>query len=1025
MMAAESELVGLLALAVEQDVSAKLKLTEGQVDRLYDLIDEREQAALEMSLKLRDLTPDDRRQQLRPLRIESQRRMAALLTDAQLAQLRAIGTERGDENFELGASSSDTDASEAMADSEEDATLTTEDEDTADEVVDTQSSISSAAAASAGPVDAPPATGDGKLQFSFRYQPWQDVLDWFAEQADLSLVLESPPAGTFNYTDRRRYTPAEALDVLNSILLTKGYTLVRREKMLVLVNLEDGVPPNLVTDVPLAELDDRGEYELIRVLFRVRNMTPEAASEEVSRMIGPQGDVVVLPRAGMLQVTETAGRIRAIRDVITAIERPNSSQVGAITPYDLQNAYATQVLPVLRQMLGIPTDAFSTPDGTLQLAIDNASGNRILAFGTPEMMGRLEEVIKLVDVPTAGGGMPETLQLEVYSTGQADPEGALLVLQTLLAEEPGTRLATDPNTGNLVALATPSNQSTIRATLAQMQEDVRQVEVIPLSTVDPQLALLSVTKLFGITSGEELDPRAPVVDADLSTRSLLVRGSRAQIEQIRNLLDQMGESEDSVFSGGPQGNVRLLPLTATEARGAIEQLGDIWPSLRSNPIRVVSPAAAIRSFRPGETTPESGAANDELDREEFDWDRLVPPPLPERRDNAPVDREASHPSQPVFRQAVYELTADEQSADNESRSDPPPRESVPGAPILVAPGPNGLLITSQDLDALDAYQQLLETAISQSLAGGRQYAVFYLKHAKAVAAADILSQIFGGGSGGGDGLLGGIADAALGDIGGGLMGDLLGLGGGGSTAGGFSAAAVDIVTDTRLNALIVYARPDDVDTVFRLLQVIDQRAGPTDVEADGVARLIPVKHTSATNVLEVVKGIYANRLESGPDGQPSPQDVLKALKGDQGGEALEPPKMSLGVDTRSNSLVVRAPDTLFEEVKLLVNQLDSEQLDSIQSTKVVSLKFSNSAAVKEALGSMLGDQVVTTKAAKANGQNGGEGDAAKQAAEASKQQQEFMRRIQEFRSRMQQGGGGQRGGGQRGGRPGGQRGGRR
>ena len=47
------------------------------------------------------------------------------------------------------------------------------------------------------------------------------MLDWFADQAGLSLVLDAPPAGTFNYTDTRSYTPAKAIDLLNSVLLTK------------------------------------------------------------------------------------------------------------------------------------------------------------------------------------------------------------------------------------------------------------------------------------------------------------------------------------------------------------------------------------------------------------------------------------------------------------------------------------------------------------------------------------------------------------------------------------------------------------------------------------------------------------------------------------------------------------------------------------------------------------------------------------------------------------------------------------
>jgi len=68
-----------------------------------------------------------------------------------------------------------------------------------------------------------PVKGDDvQLRFNFRHQPWTDVLEWFATQADLSLQMESVPPGTLNYRDNRAYTPAEALDLLNGVLLTKA-----------------------------------------------------------------------------------------------------------------------------------------------------------------------------------------------------------------------------------------------------------------------------------------------------------------------------------------------------------------------------------------------------------------------------------------------------------------------------------------------------------------------------------------------------------------------------------------------------------------------------------------------------------------------------------------------------------------------------------------------------------------------------------------------------------------------------------
>jgi hypothetical protein len=54
-----------------------------------------------------------------------------------------------------------------------------------------------------------------KLRFNFRSQKWADVLDWIAKESDLSLVMETPPPGVFNYSDSKDYTTTESIDLLN------------------------------------------------------------------------------------------------------------------------------------------------------------------------------------------------------------------------------------------------------------------------------------------------------------------------------------------------------------------------------------------------------------------------------------------------------------------------------------------------------------------------------------------------------------------------------------------------------------------------------------------------------------------------------------------------------------------------------------------------------------------------------------------------------------------------------------------
>ena len=304
----------------------------------------------------------------------------------------------------------------------------------------------------------------------------------------------------------------------------------------------------------------------------------------------------------------------------------------------------------------------------------------------------------------------------------------------------------------------------------------------------------------------------------------------------------------------------------------------------------------------------------------------------------------------------------------------------------------------------------------RSSASGREYAVFYLKYAKAATVSDVLVAIFGGKPGGG-GLVNNLAGAALGNLGGGLMGDLL-LGGGGAASSGFSSGSVDIVPDVRLNALVVRANPADLDTVEQLLRVLDQRVGPEEVEADLRPRLIPVYNTSAAEIATVVQQIYGDRMSGSGPTPMSPQDMIRMLRGSGQDVDQQVQKMTIGIDERSNSLVVRAPDPLFEDVKALVAELDQEDVAMPETTRVVSLKYSNSAAVQKALASMLGNEATTSgdTSGQPRSNNEAQRDAERRARRDMRRQMEMLQRMQRLQQQFSPDGGGGGGGRNRGGR---------
>src|SRR4029077_19896157 len=100
-----------------------------------------------------------------------------------------------------------------------------------------------------------------RLSFKFQMAPWSLVLKRFAQGADLTLdmVESDTPPGTFSYLDGKKYTTAEALDLINGYLLKRGHLLIRRDKFLVCWNIDNAIPPNLIPMVSLSELSKRGQ----------------------------------------------------------------------------------------------------------------------------------------------------------------------------------------------------------------------------------------------------------------------------------------------------------------------------------------------------------------------------------------------------------------------------------------------------------------------------------------------------------------------------------------------------------------------------------------------------------------------------------------------------------------------------------------------------------------------------------------------------------------------------------------------
>lgn len=846
------------------------------------------------------------------------------------------------------------------------------------------------------------AEGEVEIRFAFTFTPWQDVITWFAELNELSLQMDGPPPGTLNYSDPRFYTPAQAMDIMNGMLLTRGYTLVRRNQLLTVVNLENPVPEVLVQYVPVSELDSRGEYELVKTLFQLVKMTPEEASSDLQKLIGPQGKLFVFPAAKQVLVQETAGRLRTIRDVIEGVEKPRTDLAGKVLEIQLEFAPAEDILAVARTMLSMGEDDFSTEG--LNFAVDTL-GTRIFATGEQDKLEILQDLVTRLDVdPLTGvqGTAPlEQPQLQTHPISVADPDTTFQVLQTMLAGLPDIRLALDPTTNKVIAFARPAEQARIQATIRELEGDVPVFEVISLKSLDTEMALVMIANMFGtqVAEGEPAPTTGPKVTADPVTMKLFIRATESELALIRSMIDRL-ESENTT----PQeGNIRILPYTGDRAIEAVERAERFWQG--NNRIRIVTPETRT------ESTIEQRQTNPNPE-----------PPIPPR----------TKPEETNIRAQTLKKTASSLPpaltsfvATQLEQQDPAPKTNafpgLSGDEIRVEVTGEGIIIYSNDLQALDAFEAIVRRLTPpNSTMSDRQITIFYLKYSKVDVAKSLLQQIMSGGEDDSMGLGSLVNDATTSMMGGGLMGMLLGGGGMGSDTEGstFSASGtVSIVANQRLNALIVQANDEDLQMIDDLLKVIDREGSETEIETAGKPRLIPLTYTDATEISAVLKEVYAGRITSASSSGQQQQrggqeDMMRQMmqrmagggRGGSGGGSNnevkgEPAKMTIGVDATSNSLIIAAPEPMYKEVHELVMALDQAGTQTQESIEVRTLHLANPDVVNTALRAILGENVSTA------GSSGGGASSRSSSPAPSAANIDAIRQRMEMFNRMRSSGG--------------------
>lgn len=797
---------------------------------------------------------------------------------------------------------------------------------------------------------APKVPGDVSLRFAFSGAPWREVLNWLSEEAGLALHVGDLPVGSFTYADPESFTVDQAISRINLFLVPQGYAVVKRGQLLSVISLAD--PRSLqqldalATPTAVDELAGRSEHEIVKCMLPLGDIVAEEAIAELrplSLMITP----VILPKSNQLIVTETAGKVKSVLAILDALRVPPIQSV--VRRIDLQSVDVAAVMAVAGPHIGLPTGQSEGLDISIS---SDAAGKSLFVTGAPEKVARLESLITVLDVKPETAEMPTDMTLRSHAVSGDNLQAVYEVLQTILAGK-SMRLSMQPSTKSIVALADAASHEVIDSTIKEMQAPAIDFAVVELNSLDPYFVLSLIEEMFAAPSAsrdrdrdrdsDNAQPLGPKVDADPGNRRLFVRGTTEQINQIKQMVANLnpGKATSSISTD----SVRVLPLKGQQRQEWLEAAGRVWQG--DNRVLILPSAGAISD--------SSGPIERVLHPQE------TPSPDTDNRPIATPAKPASIETDPLRHDEVSRLGAqdDHSALVSLASEETSVQVSATASPSSVAPirgqlVPQGILLQSEDIEALDRFEeQILEIAASNNRTPSPPV-IYYLKYVNAEDAVKMLADLLDGGRS--------LAETPANTL---INGSSLGLGGS-SYFGSFTtkkegvttvtAGTATIVSDARLNRLIVQGTMEDVATIDEYMKIVDKGSSITSIETFGTSHVIELRYTKAKDVAEMIKQAFVNRIANTPQGNPQQGRPGERPGGEQrqpndgnerrdGGEqprdiAEKPtrgrlPEMTVAAHEASNSLVITAPDALFEEVEKLVASIDtmSEQVVEVIPAK--------------------------------------------------------------------------------------------
>ena len=379
---------------------------------------------------------------------------------------------------------------------------------------------------------------DPQLMLNFQDVPLQSVLEYMSEAAGFIILGDTKVHGDVTILSKQPLNREEAIDLLDTILNEKGYTAIRRGRILKIVEKDKA----LIEDIPVKSgadpVDIPKKDVMVTQIIPIRFGNAGQLIENISDLLPDYATISANDGSNAIILTDTQTNIHRIAEIVSALDTSISS-ISEIRVFPLVYADAKQLAEVVKGLFENRSSGSS-----------RSSSSRGSSSAIAEMMRA-----------RFGGGSSSSRSSG--SSGRSSRSGGSGSSAALAAASRVVAIS-EERTNSLVVSAPSDVIPTIEQLVKEMDrtiEDVTELQVFKLKYADAYEMAEVLTDLFS-DKDEIENSRGGYRFGSWGRSSSSSSSSRSRSSSSGNSSERMLQQKKVVAVADPRTNSVIVSATA-------------------------------------------------------------------------------------------------------------------------------------------------------------------------------------------------------------------------------------------------------------------------------------------------------------------------------------------------------------------------------------------------------------------------------------------------------------------------------